>query len=132
MKQKRTVIALLLIVMFVFASCGKKEPDEENYTVQEISDFIASYADEYTVIDGEGESKTVLIEAPDFFYYIEVDEEKEEVLMDKLQIDIKNDKNPKMKEYTFQVDKVDDDTIKKGFLDRVSYDIFSNSIINLE
>ena len=106
--------------------------DDEKHTEQEISDFIASYADEYTVIDGDGESKTILIEAPDFFYYIEVDDAKEEVLLDKLQTDIKNDKNPQMKEYTFQVDKVDDDTIKKGFLDRVSYDIFSSSINNLE
>ena len=63
-----------------------------------LSKKYVSYADEYTVIDGDGESKTILIEAPDFFYYIEVDEEKEEVLMDKLQTDIKNDKNPKMKE----------------------------------
>ena len=130
--MKKTFIALLLIIMIVFASCGKKVLDDEKHTEQEISDFIASYADEYTVIDGDGESKTILIEAPDFFYYIEVDDAKEEVLLDKLQTDIKNDKNPKMKEYTFQVDKVDDDTIKKGFLDRVSYDIFSSSINNLE
>lgn len=132
MKNAHRIIVLLLVLSCSLISCGKKHTIKNSYTEEDALAFIVSYADNYTVENESDGGKTVIINAPDFLHYLEIDEEKEEVMLGELERSIVNDKNPQMKEYRFQLETVDDESVKKAFLDSVSYDLVMNSIIDLE
>ena len=133
--KKVITMGLLVGMLLISTACGRSNETKNDQSKMDLKDFISSYADDYRVEeepDGDGETTTVVVEAPDLYHYIEMYGDEEDVELEKIIKAIQEDSNPVMKEYRFQVDTVDGSAVKEAFLDKVSYDILTDAIVGLE
>lgn len=122
------IVIMVGMVLLLLTACRHKEPES-------VSDFswnqVSSYSTTTNLDNGQ---ITATVSAPDYAAIIEEllkNDPSEKLTTTALEKAVKEYPD-KIKEYTFEVTSEDEETVRLGFLDQVSFEIIISGIANME
>lgn len=138
--KKLICLILVLLLCAAFTGCGERKRADQDKTgrpgytdrqVEQLQDYFRELALEYT--EGEREN-TVLVVAPDFAALVEyLPESAADGLVTAAQWKTAAQKHPELvKEYTFYVERLDEDVIFEAFYREVYLDMYVAMVSGME